>query len=835
MLKKNVDTYDICMLLYSTYHLNALEPVVYIFLCLKDNPLLSHESGRLMSSHISEKKSNESKQLTNAACRMGIVGLLLVVGLTQIGSADVVKMVVNYMKENQNVQWVNLERSSVAFGAIDEDQTVVKMKKKLIDSGEPKVGIIEADALFMKARPIPGKIDYGVMGEKVLTLPNQPMIQFQGGGEILKGLEEGAELHLQLATPSEKGDDWVVQEVFKPRRNSGYKKEYPGLCHFKVDLSDWAGMEVKLSLVLRVYPTYTKVGSVEKWTPNEISANWYRAEVVSVPFKVIVGKPKPVNEVTNERQGKVNIDRRNIDKDTTNGDKNNESEFKIKLDFPPADVYNDFSDQKIILKGNPNGTTPDDCGFLANPFDFPITTVNIPSTPPFFPYTRHLCYFTARRSMYHTEYYASTGYPVAITPTLDQIYGAGARVIDFATSASYNMYNSSATAIRNNMVKDGNGNAVQVLAPSGDASRNFDDHWVGISSIIYSRLSDSSKALHAFFNGEDHFYDILQDCDQFYGPTNPRGATCEEGLRSSTDEFLGSIYWSIGYARSTENQGSNFGHSFTKMTSYHSGQSVLPIITLDVTQNQCDYGLRTNFGTGDPSVILIGDYYYMLYAAHGPREFNNSDQLYRWDNGYERVGSCDGYNEEDCGHLNSSVVTIARALRSDVISTNYSNSNNPWKKYNYVNGTWDSSANWVEPGIGGAYSGVWNTNSNNRDQMISYNEFRVNPKMSRNTYLSSEYGIEYLFIARGGTTFGGMGIFLHFAEDNPVDWDDASLLLENAEIDEGGTTYRYSYPTIIGTNGLDNYQTSMSNYIYFKKHVEGQPAGDLIRCSLIFF
>ncbi|MEW6238079.1 MAG: hypothetical protein AB1656_22040 [Candidatus Omnitrophota bacterium] len=68
-----------------------------------------------------------------------------------------IEKVFDFVENKDQTEWLNLERSPVALDAVDENQSVVKMKEVLIDSGEPRIGMVQTKALLMKAKPFPVK------------------------------------------------------------------------------------------------------------------------------------------------------------------------------------------------------------------------------------------------------------------------------------------------------------------------------------------------------------------------------------------------------------------------------------------------------------------------------------------------------------------------------------------------------------------------------------------------------------------------------------------------------------------------------------------------------
>ncbi|MEW6235591.1 MAG: hypothetical protein AB1656_09415 [Candidatus Omnitrophota bacterium] len=262
------------------------------------------------------------------------------------------------------------------------------------------------------------------------------------------------------------------------------------------DLTQWAGQEVRLSLVLSIEPSYTKVGTAERWDPSEISANIFSAELMACTFKVTLGKmeeenPSPGTVQPGKRVGRTS------------------SQGINKPLISNATIDLTTNTLETVLDGSQSSH-----GYLANPSDFPLCSEQIPA----YSYTdgqgqhnvaaRYVCYLTARRWDGHTDHGAYGYIDAASAISEDSVYGACSRVIDFCTESTLKLNSASVSQIQGYLQKDAAGNAIAVLKPSGDSSRNFDDHWVGISSVRSMALSDSTKTLHAFYNAEDHFKDI---------------------------------------------------------------------------------------------------------------------------------------------------------------------------------------------------------------------------------------------------------------------------------------------------------------------------------------
>jgi len=217
--------------------------------------------------------------------------LLTVFALAANAQEKAIEKVFDFVENKDQTEWLNLERSQVALDAEDENQSVVKMRPAVMRTGDPKIGVVFGEALYMKAQPVAGKGNYGVFGQRIVQIPNRKYIQFQGGAEILGGAQYPVDFHLLVETRKDAGSPWQADAAFPARGLDPNRAISPGSCWFKEDLTQWAGQEVRLSLVLSIEPSYTKVGAAERWEPSEIAANIFMAELMSSKFKVNLYAP----------------------------------------------------------------------------------------------------------------------------------------------------------------------------------------------------------------------------------------------------------------------------------------------------------------------------------------------------------------------------------------------------------------------------------------------------------------------------------------------------------------------------------------------------------------
>ncbi|MEW6237269.1 MAG: hypothetical protein AB1656_17945 [Candidatus Omnitrophota bacterium] len=241
------------------------------------------------------------------------------------------------------------------------------------------------------------------------------------------------------------------------------------------------------------------------------------------------------------------------------------------------------SDELVIAKGDANG-------YLANPSDLSTCAVEAPGNGTY--PTRFLYYFSARRSAGHEEHGGSSD-----VDSPDWEYGASSRVVDFYNASSTNIYNASVNDITSHIMKNANSEAIQVIGPSSNAARDFDDHWTGLSSVLYNELSDTTKTLHGFYYAEDHFQHEEAD-------NNRSGAGSEHNAAMK-------VYAGIGYSRSS---GTGYGRVFTKINSMvpeisnpQITSSSAQIIAYATPEEQIKFDLYNQFGCADPSVVKATD------------------------------------------------------------------------------------------------------------------------------------------------------------------------------------------------------------------------------------
>ncbi len=645
-----------------------------------------------------------------------------------------------------------MEENTIALEGLDTDRETVNLRETWINSGNSDVGEINVEALTLRAKPTTADREYGILGRKIMNLPAKRYIQFQGGLQALAGRAKGANLSLDVETRDKDGQ-WVEARSFLAKRILVDGEDQGSRC-LVLNLSEWAGQEVRLSLALRVKPSYSNIGGREEWTPSEISAQWFMARIVSSPFRVIVGEPE-----------KISLS------DSTPARGNSLQSISPANPLPnslikASTIVSTTSSKEAVLFG---GATQE--GYVMNPSDTEIATTFIPEAGGY--PGRAVCYFTSSVAATYQPHGASHG-----VHSPESEFGASSRLIDFASNTSKNMYNATVSEIRNAMIKYATGASWVALQPSGIASRDFDDHYVGITSIISSTLDEpiDKPVIHAFFYAEDHF-------------KNDQGTSDDHNYITIGDDDFSSTYGRIAYARSIVDT-HDYGRQFSKI--YHDN-SVYPIITDAAAADESIISVSMNTGSngvGGASVYPIGDYYYMIYHTQVLTR-NAAGEFLVDENGlYKKVP----------------ILCAARASKSAVNNPYYATQPNPWKKFKEVVSPATAAANFIQDGVGGEYSGLWNVykddNNHRTAKRLHARNWRTYPKVSYNEYINSVYpDHQGILICNGGFSKDFAGVWIHTSSDL-FDWDggllvffdDDELVVEKEE---------WVYPTLVGSTGYD--------------------------------
>lgn len=650
---------------------------------------------------------------------------------------------VNNSEENVTVE--TLDRQPLQFGAEFVDERGAMKLSTTIDSGVKQIGTVPADAIHLQAKANDSGAKYGVVTQRVLQIPKDGYTQFQGGAAVIDGIGDQTDLVVLVETRNDPQSSW---ELAKTSTGNKRNRENADTRKFIVDLTPWAGQEIRLSIGVQAQPKLLTVGNVQKDFPDTISANWYLAEVVNSTFRVIVGNPKPATELNHSFQFK------------SSNSADTSSARIASTTFIPS-----TTDIELVIEGS--GVEEG----LQNPSDAPLASVYVPAGGS--ESNRYVSYFTSR---------LTSAYEPAHGDNPDD-YGASTRMIDFGDNTN-NMYDATPAEVTAAIVLNGTGTALNILKPSRDYTRHFDDHYTGITSAIASTLDDvnDTPVVHAFVHCEDHFQDVSSVPDHNDG---------------------GTAYIRIGYARSISGVNTPYAVDFD-MTS---PDDSLPIITYQYNENHSFYPDFDNWGKASvgvacPSVFELQNddgYYYMVYTT------------------YSIVLDAMGnpYPSGNPGQVG--MFSAARALKSAVNDPDFDNNDNPWKKFSESNvSDWDHSSNWASDGVGGYFSGLWNakTVSGLRTDQRDSNEWRAFMKVSYNSYID-----KYVAICKGKVSTNNVGMFIHTSDD-PVNWDDGLLIPDSEEL---AASENFQFPSLVGSGGTDS-ETGQFNKLYFYVKDEVSPS-----------
>jgi len=314
--------------------------------------------------------------------------------------------------------------------------------------------------------------------------------------------------------------DWTTAQIFTGEKlgttaiNDELKED---ILAFVLDLSDWAGDEVRIVLAMNVVPAYSKVVSEESWSPNVISAQWTSARIVGSAFRVILGEPEKVDEFSGETS-------------KTSALQGAQARVQSVTAYP--------TDSEILIL---NGETDADGGdwHMTNPGESGVNTTYIPASggvPGHF-----VAYQTTR-----------------LAPSTINGASAYPRVIDFRNIPTKNMSNASRDEIVSaSYIDPANGAARTVIEPGTPYSDDWPGH-VAIASVYASALSTYpyTPILHAFVHTEDVYkYD------------------------SGSENYPRGVYLRIGYARSTAGA-SDFGRTFQKLN-HQAGNPIITFVSAE--------------------------------------------------------------------------------------------------------------------------------------------------------------------------------------------------------------------------------------------------------------
>ena len=432
------------------------------------------------------------------------MALFMVTGFQVSNAAEqLIKEFVDLIQERGTAEWVDAYGRPVGLEGPDSDRNILQMRpiydpEAAARGDEPSLG------LYMEAKPAPGDMEFGLEGQFTVQLPAQRFYQFQGFAHVQNGEARETNVKVLVQTRPDLLSDWTTAQIFTGEKlgttaiNDELKED---ILAFVLDLSDWAGDEVRIVLAMNVVPAYSKVGAEESWSPNVISAQWTSARIVGSAFRVILGEPEKV------------------------GDLSSESSKASALQGAQAQVQSVTAyptDSEILIL---NGETDADGGdwHMTNPGESGVNTTYIPASggvPGHF-----VAYQTTR-----------------LAPSTINGASAYPRVIDFRNIPTKNMSNASRDEIVSaSYIDPANGAARTVIEPGTPYSDDWPGH-VAIASVYASAYSGwpYTPILNAFVHTED------------------------KSQNDMTPNIYDSVYLRIGYARSTSGT-SDFGRSFQKL------------------------------------------------------------------------------------------------------------------------------------------------------------------------------------------------------------------------------------------------------------------------------
>lgn len=273
-----------------------------------------------------------------------------------------------------------------------------------------------------------------------------------------------------------------------------------------------------------------------------------------------------------------------------------------------------------------------------------------------------------------------------------------------------------------------------VLSPPSPTDYSSWYNWyTGIGGSVVEIAPNTYKRVHALFHAED-------------------ASKSGTGINSIPPW----VYKRIGYARSDWNS----GYEFT-ITPNTDGE---PIIESFQPESAVDGSKEVN-GTGAPTMIAYGDYYYCFYS----RWIDNTAPFGGWTMPSSSIIG-GGWDQ----------ICAARALKSNVHNNDHDENGNPWKKY--------QGGNWTEDGLGGVSTPVINEN------------WRAFPQV-----IYSNFWSEHIIVCTGPD-----GFYLYTQNGAGMEsWDNGMLFMPYAE------NRLYHYPVLIGNGGDSHYGPNDDYQLYF--------------------
>ena len=334
----------------------------------------------------------------------------------------------------------------------------------------------------------------------------------------------------------------------------------------------------------------------------------------------------------------------------------------------------------------------------------------------------------------------------AVTPSDEKYHKRGTMIFENAT----NLYSISVNDLQVDLLRGvsagsiapaSSGTPFLTIKPHHQEWAKWDNWYTGAQSTIVANNGGGNR-VHAFVHVEDRSID---------------GVSENDGLIR---------YYRIGYARSKVNSGTDFdlNNNEIYLMADDGISNPTPIIECFLTEQQMQNGVSA--GVGVPSVIKSGQYYYMFYT----RWIANEDMV--------DAGGWPPYT-----HAQYGIICAARALESEVISSDYASSghSNPWKK-------WYDGA-WNEDGRGGLSTAVITD--------ATPDEWRAFSKVLYDDDMGG-----YFMICKGEC---GFYLYFKISDLSSPNWG-TGMLIENME-----PANQIHYPSLIGQNGDDK-----NGSVYYK-------------------
>ena len=401
-----------------------------------------------------------------------VMALFMVTGFQASDAAEqLIKEFVDLIQERGTAEWVDAYGRPVGLEGPDSDRNILQMRpiydpEAAARGDEPSLG------LYMEAKPAPGDMEFGLEGQFTVQLPAQRFYQFQGFAHVQNGEARETNVKVLVQTRPDLLSDWTTAQIFTGEKlgtkaiNDELKED---ILAFVLDLSDWAGDEVRIVLAMNVVPAYSKVGPEESWSPNVISAQWTSARIVGSAFRVILGEPEKVDNSIDGLSSRDDI---------------------IVSNSVIQGITSFIGSEERILIGHDESKNGD--WNMYNPGESSINTIFLPSISGL--QGHFVAYTTTRLSPLTLG--GSEPYP---------------RLIDFRNSPSTNLSNASSVQIKNNVYRDSNNIPINVITRGEPYPYNdeFAGH-VAIASLMVGNINGTNTPiLHTFIHTEDMYKDDI--------------------------------------------------------------------------------------------------------------------------------------------------------------------------------------------------------------------------------------------------------------------------------------------------------------------------------------